>query len=263
MAGHPEFQQQQYAFAAHIRDPQHAPCPADVDARHMDIYRELFFNNIDGFLTDTLPVLRSLLDAAHWHALIRDFLVKHRARSPYFLDIPREFLSYLDQERDAQSPEYLRDPPFLYELAHYEWVELALSVHDAEIECAGIDRDGDLLAAHPILSPLAWPLQYRFPVHRIRPDYRPTEPPASPTYLLVYRDDSDNVHFLELNPVSARLAGLLAEHTADPGADPAYTGRQALETIARELQHPQPAQLVAHGLDLLRDWRTRGIILGT
>ncbi|MBI5039809.1 MAG: putative DNA-binding domain-containing protein [Gammaproteobacteria bacterium] len=266
MAERPDFQQRQYAFAAHIRDPQHAPRPDDVDERHMGIYRELFFNNLDGFLRDTLPVLHGLLAAAHWDALVRDFLVKHRAHSPYFLDIPREFLRYLEHERDAHPAEHFaghfpgqfRNPPFLYELAHYEWVELALSVHEADIDLAGIDRDGDLLAGHPLLSPLAWPLQYRFPVQHIRPDYQPTAAPASPTQLLVYRDAEDTVRFLELNPVSARLLGLLAEH-ADA---PAYSGRQALETVARELQHPQPEQIITHGLELLQDWRARGIVLG-
>lgn len=263
MAERPEFQRRQIAFAAHIRDPQHTPRPADVDARHMGIYRDLFFNNLDGFLADTLPVLHSLLDATHWEALIRDFMVRHRAHSPYFLDIPREFLSYLDQERGAHSPEQFpeqfQDPPFLRELAHYEWIELALSVHDAEIDLADIDRNGDLLENHPLLSPLAWPLQYRFPVQRIGADYRPTEPPAEPTHLLVYRDAEDTVRFLELNPVSARLLNLLAEHVDDT----AYTGRQALETIARELRHPQPEHVIAHGVEQLRDWQARGIILGT
>lgn len=250
----PAFQQRQFAFAAHIRDPQHVERPADVPEPRMAVYRELIFNNLDSFLADTLPVLHSLLDAAHWNDLVRDFLIRHRAHSPYFLDIPREFLSYLDEHRAAHPD----DPPFMRELAHYEWVELALSVDDREMDTACIDPEGDLLGGHPELSPLAWPLQYRFPVHRIRKDYQPTEAPDTPTFLLVHRDAEDTVRFLELNPVSARLIGLLAEHTDDA----AYTGRQALETIVSELQHPQPEQVVAHGLELLRDWRERGIILG-
>jgi uncharacterized protein len=255
VAERPRFQQHQYAFAAHIRDPQHAPRPADVEDRRMGIYRELFFNNISGFLTDTLPVLHRIVPAPDWDALVRDFMIHHRAHSPYFLDIPREFLRYLDEQRGDQP----HDPPFLRELAHYEWVELALSVHDAAIDADSIDRDGDLLAGHPVLSPLAWPLSYRYPVHRIGPDHQPTEPPATATYLLVYRDAAEEVRFLELNPVSARLLGLLAEQADDP----AYTGRQALETIASELQHPDPEQVFAGGRQILEDWHARGIVLGT
>lgn len=255
MAERPRFQQDQYAFAAHIRDPQHAPRPADVEDRRMNIYRELFFNNIDSFLADTLPVLHRILPEANWTALVRDFMIRHRAHSPYFLDIPREFLRYLDEQR-GECPE---DPAFLRELAHYEWVELALSVHDAAIDTEGLDRDGDVLAGHPVLSPLAWPLSYRFPVHRIGPDHQPAEAPATATHLLVYRDAGDAVRFLELNPVSARLIGLLAGHADDP----TYTGRQALATIAAELRHPDPEQVFAGGRQILEDWRARGIVLGT
>lgn len=255
MAERRDFQQRQFSFAAHIRDPQHNARPADVPEPRMTVYRELIFNNLDSFLADTLPVLHSLLTPEHWNGLLRGFLVKHRAHSPYFLDIPREFLSYLDEHR-RDHPD---DPPFLRELTHYEWVELALSVHDADTGFDGVDRSGDLLAGHPVLSPLAWPLQYAYPVHRIGKDYRPAEPSTEPTYLLAYRDAEDTVRFLELNPVSARLIGLLAEH-ADNNS---YTGRQALDTIAGELQHPQPEQVIAHGLELLRDWRARGILLGT
>lgn len=260
MVERPDFQQRQLAFAAHIRDPQHAARPADVPEPRMAVYRELIYNNLDSFLADTLPVLHGILAAERWHALVRDFLVRHRAHSPYFLDIPREFLSYLDAER-VEHPD---DPPFMRELAHYEWVELALSVDDREPDSAGldpgmIDRDGDLLERHPLLSPLAWPLQYSFPVHRIGKDFQPAEAPGTPTFLLAYRDAEDTIRFLELNPVSARLIGLLAEHADDD----AYTGRQALAAITAELQHPQPEQVVAHGLELLRDWRARGILLGT
>ena len=31
MAGQPEFIRRQYEFAAHIRDPEHRPAPADVE----------------------------------------------------------------------------------------------------------------------------------------------------------------------------------------------------------------------------------------
>ena len=86
----------------------------------------------------------------------------------------------------------------------------------------------------------------RFPVHRIRKDYQPTEAPDTPTFLLVHRDAEDTVRFIELNPVSARLIGLLAEHADDPG----YSGRLALDSIARELQHAQPDLVIAHGLEL-------------
>ena len=67
-------------------------------------------------------------------------------------------------------------PPFAQELAHYEWVELALDV--AEDEAPVYEAGADLLAGAPVLSPLARPLAYTWPVHRLGAAYQPAEPPA-------------------------------------------------------------------------------------
>jgi len=245
------FMQQQYAFAAHIRAPASNAAPADIEDRRMAIYRELFYNNVESFLCNSFPVLRTLLADADWHSLVRDFYSRHRSHSPLFLEIPHEFLSYLDQERGEQPA----DPPFLRELAHYEWVELAVSVAESTPE-QGIDENGDLLAQLPVVSALAWPLSYRYPVHRIRPDFQPQAPGEQPTYLLVYRDAHDEVGFLELNPVSARLFSLLQ----DGGV---CSGGQALERIAGELRHPDPGAVMDGGRAILEQWRRRNIVLGT
>lgn len=251
MAETRDFQATQYAFAAHIRNPEHRPAPVDVEDRRMAIYRELFFNNISGFLAGTLPVLHGLLPERHWQDMMRDFLVRHRCHSPYFLDIPREFLTYLEHDRGTRA----EDPPFLYELAHYEWAELALSVADEEPPLPSIPETEPLNAPLRV-SPLAWPFSYRFPVHRIGPDCQPDAAPTAPTYLLLYRDPDDEVRFIELNAVSARLLALLIEHAEATG----YSARQALETITAELGHPDPDVVIAGGRDILLDWLGRGIL---
>jgi len=40
------FQDKQYAFAAHLRDPDNVPAPEGIEERRMAVYRELFFNNL-------------------------------------------------------------------------------------------------------------------------------------------------------------------------------------------------------------------------
>lgn len=251
-ANTPAFIRRQYEFAAHIRDPERHPRPADVEDRRMAIYRELFFNNVEGFLSSSFPVLRSLLDDNDWTALARDFFAYHQCHTPLFLEIPREFLQYLEQEREAR----VDDPPFLFELAHYEWLELALAVAEDPEPEAGVDPDGDLLEGHPRLLPLAWAFRYEYPVQRVRTDFQPGEPDPEGVFLLVYRDAGDEVHFLELNPVSARLFALLRDETG-------ITGRGALERIAGELGHTAPQVVLAGGLDILSQWRDRGILIGT
>jgi len=256
-AARPNFMQQQYEFAAHIRDPEHERAPDNIEDRRMGIYRELFYNNVEGFLSNSFPVLRKLMDDDSWHAMARDFYARHQCHSPLFLEIPREFLNYLQQERTDRAD----DPPFLRELAHYEWVELALSVAEAgdeEVHARQTDPSGtepDLLDAIPIVSVLVWPLFYCYPVHQIGPEFIPATPGEQTTYLLVYRDSDDEVGFIELNPVSARLLALLQEDTK-------LSGRQALEQIAAELQHPNPDVVIDGGRQILQEWQQRGIVRG-
>jgi hypothetical protein len=252
MENQPEFIRRQYAFAAHIRDPQQHPAPADVEERRMAIYRELFYNNVEGFLSGTFPVLRSLLDDTTWHAMARDFFAQHHSRTPLFLEIPREFLNWLRKERTAQPG----DLPFLSELAHYEWLELALSVAEESIPTAGIDVDGDLLEGVPVLSPLAWHLGYTWPVHKIGPDSVPDAPGPQPTCLVIYRNPADEVGFLEINPVTKRLLELVEEGRH-------RVGRSLLEQIAAELSHPDPAVVISAGNEILCGLRAKSVIIGT
>ena len=188
------FQRLQHAFAASIRDPENEPGPQGVPAQRMQIYRQLVYNNLESFLASGFPVLKATLGEMTWPALIRDFLHRHRSKTPYLFEISEEFLTYLQNERG----EIESDPPFLLELAHYEWVELALLISEAALPAENPLLLDDPLSQTIYLSELAWPLAYRFPVHRIGPDYRPNCPPAEPTFLLVYRDRDDQVKFLEI-----------------------------------------------------------------
>lgn len=252
MASRPEFIRRQYEFAAHIRDPEHQPAPVDVEDRRMAIYRELFYNNVESFLSGTFPVLRKIYDDESWHAMVKDYFSSHRSRTPLFLEIPREFLGWLREERTPRQD----DPPFLYDLAHYEWVELAISIADDTLDHEDIDRSGDLLDGVPVLSPLAWHLAYEYPVHRIGPDFKPATADASPTYLVVYRDSEDEVGFIEINPVTKRLLELL--ETSEKSS-----GRELLLQIAGELSHPQPEVVVNGGAEILANLRDKSVIAGT
>ena len=98
MAERPGFQERQYAFAAHIRDPQGVPAPEGIEDRRMAIYRELFFNNLKSLLTNMFPVLTKLHSDQHWRRLVRKFMQRHQAKTPYFLQLPAEFLDFLQNE---------------------------------------------------------------------------------------------------------------------------------------------------------------------
>jgi hypothetical protein len=242
----------QRAFAAHIRNPEHNPPPADVEARRMAIYRDLFFRNLSNFIARSFPVLRRLYSDTGWNSLIRHFFDQYRCSTPLFPEIPREFLNYLQEQR-AGHPD---DPAFALELAHYEWVETALDLDETDLAELQVQPGGDLLEGVPLLSPLAWPLAYNWPVHRIRRDFQPDTPPPEPTLLLVYRNRQDQVRFMQLNKVSMRLVQLLGENRQ-------ASGRSLLQTLASECAPADQAQFVQHGTGLLDDLRERDIILGS
>jgi len=216
----------------------------------MQIYRELFYNNVEDFLASSFPVIRAITDDARWHAMVRDYFSHHKAKTPLFPEMPREFLQYLESEREPQT----EDMPFLLELAHYEWVELALTI--AEQKLPAHHHKGDLLAQIPVLSPLAWPLQYRYPVHQISPDFLPQQVGENVTSLVVYRDRQDEVGFLEINPVTACMLALLKDNKDK-------TGLQILQQIAQQLNHPAPQQVVQGGAEILQNLLERDILLGS
>jgi len=251
MAESPDFREIQYAFARHIRDPENNPPPTDAEDRRMAIYRELFFNNLRNLISQTFPVLRKLYSREKWESFIRQFMVKHESTTPYFLEIPREFLQFLQEEYEPDESDF----PFLCELAHYEWVELALSVSEEENDITGIDPDGDLLDGIPVKSKLAWLLAYQYPVHRISTNFIPSAPGEQPTFLAVCRRSNDDIDFLELNPVTARLLEMI-------GANDAESGRTLLTRLAEDMQFADVEKLIGHGRDAMLEMRESEILLG-
>jgi len=244
------FRRLELEFAAHLRDPENVPPPAGIEPRRMAVYRELFINNVAGLLAGTFPVCKAILGQEGWIALVRRFYARHKAHTPYFLELPREFTEWLAEGAGAM--EGL--PPFLAELAHYEWVELALSI--AEPDLPAVDPGADLLAGAPVLSPLAWPLAYRWPVHRLSRSHQPEEPPPAPTFIVVHRDrDAAEVRFLEIDAATARLLQLMEESPGIPGAG-------LIERVVAEMPAADPGLLRSQGARMLYTLRERNIVLG-
>lgn len=239
---------QQFEFARHLRDPSMNAAPPGIEDRRLAVYRELFYNNIQDLLAGNFPVIRKTLEDDEWDALIHAFHAGHRCSTPLFTEIGREFISFLES-READSA-----APWLAELAHYEWVELALQIADDALPAH--DPCGDLLEGSPVVSPTAWPLAYRWPVQRIGPHYRPMIAPEQPTLLLVHRDHEGMIHFAEISPLVYRLLERLGEMSP-------LSGHDTLVALAQEANAGDVPQFVRDGASMLQRFHEEATIVGT
>lgn len=246
-----DFRQLQYAFTQHMRDPENTVAPEDIEDRRIQIYRDLLFKNVESFMAGSFPVLRKLHDDETWNTMIRDYFKNHISHTPLFPKMPQEFLHYLQSERVSNN-----DYPFLFELAHYEWVELAIDLDNRNIDLTEVNVEDDLLEGIPVINPVSMSLAYEWPVQTISPENIPIEKSAQATYIIVYRNIDFKTAFVELNPVSAKLIEKIQSNSTQ-------SGRELLNDIATELQHPDPNLVINSGLQIMQDMLQRQVLLGT
>jgi hypothetical protein len=201
------FQVTQHDFIQHIKNPQANPFTGGIEDRRLKIYRELFFNNILGFLSSGFPVLESLYSEQQWKVLARKFFIEHECSSPYFIDISKEFVEYLSNEYELCES----DPVFMGELAHYEWLELDVSVRKSrQINTVW---DGHSQIGQVQMSDLASLVSYQYPVHQISADFRPSQT-SEVAYIVIYRDVKDEVNFTLINTITAHLLNTIMQQGA-------------------------------------------------
>lgn len=245
---HDALHDQLMSMARHVRDPQNNPPPPGIEARRLAVYRQLFFGSIESLLAGGFPVIRASLGAERWQALICAFYADHRCQTPLFTEIAGEFVDFLAEGGGAG----LDLPPWLVELAHYEWVEAALLLSDRREPAH--DPEGGLLDGVPVLSRLAWPLAYEWPVSEIGPGFIPQAAPDLPTLLLARRGADLKVYFSRLTPLAHALLSSLAERRV--------SGRQHLEGLAEAIGI-NAGEILPQGVAMLENLRAQGVVLGT
>lgn len=243
MSGFADIQQQ---FVAHIKDPQQHSFEHGIEDRRLKVYRELFFNNILGFLNTGFPVLKSIYGEAEWHTLARRFFAEHHCRSPFFVDISKEFVEYLANEYSATAS----DPVFLQALAHYEWLELDVSVRKGQLINSAVEDLSE--TANIRFSALASLVSYSFPVHQISPEFQPTGESA-PVFLVVYRDATERVEFTLVNQVTAFLLDVLEQNEG-------LQLPQLIELLHQALPQMELAQLQEATIDILRQFIQKQVL---
>ncbi|MFN4264103.1 MAG: DUF2063 domain-containing protein [Thioalkalivibrionaceae bacterium] len=266
----------QAALAAHLRDPIRNPPPEGIEDRRLAIYRRLFRNNVRSLLAGAFPVTERVLGKSAFHSLVDRFYAEHAAHTPYFHRIGEEFVTWVSDQAQALADTAPADsvgagpvtrsaatshapgarwPAFLAELLHYERAELDVAFGEFSSVPAH-DREGDPWQGVAVLAPSLRLPAYEFPVQRISPTFQPRQADGPPTYLMLYRDGHDKMHFVDLNPLSAALLWQLQQ--APDALD------SLLRSVLRDLGlNPESSELWASARVLVRQWQHSGVILGT
>ncbi len=238
-----DFQHYQQEFTAHIRNPKAHKKPAGVNATRMAVYREAVFNNIFESVSVCFPVCQVAIGKRAWRKLLKDFVKSYAAQSPLFREIPQQFLHYLNSQSSL--------PAYLAQLAHYEWVELAVS--SQQTANIPLSQRTDLLNEKPVLAPAHMLLEYDYAVHKI--SQRKLPKVTEKTYLMVFRNAEFEVKFIELNPITFQLLQLIEENK--------MTGEQVLMRLAEAMQHPNVDAVIAFGAEILSDLANQQAIIGS
>ncbi len=111
----------QAELADHVRNPA-LPAPAGIAPERLAVYTRLVRNNLKSFLDLCFSDSSLLLDPAQWQDWQNRFLIEARPESPFFNDIPAQFLAYLNglPEHDRPSENILAMMDFETALLHAE-----------------------------------------------------------------------------------------------------------------------------------------------
>ena len=248
----------QVEFTGFLRNPSANPIPDKLPAEPMRIYGDLIFRNVQSLLASNFPVLAEIMQInGHWGALTQEFIRDHKAQTPHFPLLAKEFLDYLDiLEENTNRPEHwlLIRYPFAKELAHYEWVELDVQI--AEVPSLPESTTHLALTDKLFLNPTAHVLAYRWPVHQIGPNFQPLEAPQVPTFLAVFQNPRICSEFVLLTP----LAALLLENIQ---LQPDCAINDHIHTLEKQYEKIEETNLTDGVIEILEKLCAQGLVLRT
>ena len=235
------FQLYQAAFTAHLRHPSENSKPAGASDQRMRVYREIVFNNFFASVSACFPVLLGILGKRRFTKLVRQCFCSQQFKSPLFQDIPGSFVDFL---QSLVLPEGGL-PDYTAQLAHYEWIELALNRQVDSEPVATLTETmieaRALLYCEPQLPAAHRLLHYDFPVHQLSKKQSIIAPAA--TYLLVYRTADFHIRFIQLNAATYQLLQQLQTQRK--------TTHHHLQDLALSMPQLPPESVMHFGLETL------------
>jgi hypothetical protein len=218
-----------------------------TEATRLSVYRTLVRKRLSDAVELAVPRTRARLGPLFDEHFDR-FLLERGPRSHYLRDVTTEFLDFLE----PRAPSDPRLPPWTLDLARHEALDVlvgSLAEPPATGGTLELDSDRGL-----VFSVTARVVRYGHAVHRLSsdPDDR-NAPERVPVALFVYRSPKNEVRYLELTALAARiLEALLAGETL----------RDSLARAGRELDVPLDEAVLEGTARLLSDLAERGAVLG-
>lgn len=212
------------------------------------VYQDLIFNNVCGFLNQCFPICKKLLGDEKFKTLCLYFFQRYPTHSPYFTEIPMQFVEFLSQVLDNEKDNWLAPlslsdedidfiPDYLGELAHYEWLELFVDTMPNQSPKPILNTDKSYALNSTVQN-----CHYTYPVQTISPNNANVMP--NDTCLVVLRVGTE-VKFVAINVLTYFFIDFIKE------CDKVYTDKvQLLTDFANSIDYPDIEGLIAFADEL-------------
>jgi len=158
------------------------------------IYRHLVFDNIHAVICAAMPLTEKHYGEDKFKELVQNFVYNIKIQSPYYRDIPKEFLSFISFKG------------ILNDLSHDELTEFDMAFWSDATNIPTHNSDAQLLDAKLYLNPVISLNKYDYPIHKVDNETILEEIKPNVTFRLLYRNlEQNTIHKVLLNEVSYKF----------------------------------------------------------
>lgn len=165
----------------------------------------MVFHVAEEAINAAYPLTKNLLAEREWTVVVKDFYRSGAMESPQLWRMPEALIAFVDKNYAQLQRKY----PFLLELMHFEWAEIAVyMMPDNKVE---MPLNGDVENDHIVINPEMELLHFHFPVY-LKPAGTISINDRSNFFVSLHRHpESGKVLFTNLSPLTAQMIALLHE----------------------------------------------------
>lgn len=178
-----------------------ADIPQSINSEQLAVYQRLIVNNLREFINRCFSDSRHFIDTDQWNNLQKQFLANTSLESPYFNDIPVQFLHYIHHAHNTQLPEGV-----------LEMMDFEVTLLNAEIAITPSHQANTTWNEQTVLSwsPSAFLKTYS---HDFINSHLAEIIPQSGTNAIIWRNAEDEVYYQALDTIEWLLLNHFNEQT--------------------------------------------------